>query len=100
MVEYSFVFLETNIRFKNELDKDRNTSYIHWIQKTTQEFWKTNNFDTNKIVTPRPERVDTWQSPRALVWVLVFQNPTKGPQGIWYPSSFEKREPNPTYQDI
>ena len=48
-------------------------------------------------ITPRPEKVDTWQPPRYLEWVLVSRNSFKGPQDIWYPSLLEKREPNLTY---
>ena len=27
--------------------------------------------------------VDTWQPSRVFEWILIFRNPTKGPQGIW-----------------
>ena len=40
-------------------------------------------------VTPRPEKVDTWQPSRALEWVSVSQNSSKDSQGIWHPSPFE-----------
>ena len=42
-------------------------------------------------VTPRPGEVDTWQSPRALEWILVSQDPSKDSQGTWHPSPFEKK---------
>ena len=38
--------------------------------------------DTNKIVTPQPEKVNTWQPPHALEWVPIFQAPSKDSQGI------------------
>ena len=43
-------------------------------------------------------RVNMWQSSCVLEWVLVYRNPIKNPQSIWYPSPFEKKQdPNPTY---
>ena len=56
-----FVFLETDIWFRNELDKDKNTTYIHWTQKMTQGFWKVDGSDTNKIVTSWSRKVNTWR---------------------------------------
>ena len=57
------------------LEQDRIT-YIHWTQ--TQIYLENLSSDTNKIVTSRPEKVDTWQPPKAFEWVSVSRETIQG----------------------
>ena len=67
--------------FKTKLDKDKNTTYIHWTQKIKKRFRKSVALIPIKL-SYLDLKVDTWQPSRVLEWVPVFKNTTKNPQDI------------------
>ena len=73
----NFIMIIYKILCLHNLIKYYQVSYIF---QSIQSFknWRSN---TNKIVTSRPGKAYTWQSPCTFKWNLVSQAPFKDPQG-------------------
>ena len=58
----------------------------HILEYESEEYYKAITVGSGKksseVVTPRPGKVDTWQTPLALEWDPVSRTPSKDSQGF------------------